>query len=93
MNFRKRFNAVVGLLALSICSQAFATRTTTYYYNDGLGSVAAATTEAGQVLWGKDNAPFGEQIDTTPYRSISMCIRPLLNRLIQKSMFDQITSH
>jgi RHS repeat-associated protein len=66
MNLRKLFTAVVALLALSIGTQAFAARTTTYYHNDGLGSVVAATNEAGQVLWRKDYAPFGEQIDTTP---------------------------
>jgi RHS repeat-associated protein len=66
MNLRKLFTAVVALLALSIGTQAFAARTTTYYHNDGLGSIVAATNEAGQVLWRKDYAPFGEQIDTTP---------------------------
>jgi len=58
--------AVVATIALLAGSQVFAARTTTYYHNDGLGSVVAATNEAGQVLWRKDYAPFGEQIDTTP---------------------------
>jgi RHS repeat-associated protein len=58
--------ALVAAAALIVGSQAFAARTTTYYHNDGLGSVVAATNESGQVLWRKDYAPFGEQIDTTP---------------------------
>lgn len=58
--------ALVAVAALLVGSQAFAARTTTYYHNDGLGSVVAATNEAGAVLWRKDYAPFGEQIDTTP---------------------------
>ena len=58
--------ALVAIAALILGSQAFAARTTTYYHNDGLGSVVAATNEAGAVLWRKDYAPFGEQIDTTP---------------------------
>ena len=66
MNFRNLFKAVIALLPLSIGTQAFAARTTTYYHNDGLGSVVAASNEAGQVLWRKDYSPFGEQIDTTP---------------------------
>jgi RHS repeat-associated protein len=57
---------VFGLVVISLGSQAFAARTTTYYHNDGLGSVVAATNDAGQVLWRKDYAPFGEQIDTSP---------------------------
>jgi RHS repeat-associated protein len=47
-------------------SQAFAARTTTFFHGDRLGSVLAATNEAGAVLWRKDYAPFGGQIDTTP---------------------------
>jgi RHS repeat-associated protein len=66
MNLRNLFTAVIALLALSVGTQTLAARTTTYYHNDGLGSVVAATNEAGQVLWRKDYAPFGEQIDTTP---------------------------
>jgi RHS repeat-associated protein len=63
-NILKR--TLVATVALSLVTQAFAARTTTYYHNDGLGSVVAATNEAGAVLWRKDYAPFGEQIDTTP---------------------------
>jgi RHS repeat-associated protein len=57
---------LVATAALILGAQAFAARTTTYYHTDGLGSVVAATNEAGAVLWRKDYAPFGEQIDTTP---------------------------
>ena len=67
MNFRNLFaRALIATAALFIGTQAFAARTTTYYHNDGLGSVVAATNDAGTVLWRKDYAPFGEQIDTTP---------------------------
>jgi RHS repeat-associated protein len=55
---------LLATLALSCAGEAQSARTTTYYHNDGLGSVVAATNEAGQVLWRKDYAPFGEQIDT-----------------------------
>ena len=57
---------LLATLGLSGAGEAQSARTTTYYHNDGLGSVVAATNEAGQVLWRKDYAPFGEQIDTTP---------------------------
>ncbi len=57
---------LVAMLLLSLGAQAFAARTTTYLHNDGLGSVVAATNQAGAVLWRKDYAPFGEQIDSTP---------------------------
>ncbi len=56
----------VALLALAAGGQALAARSTTYLFNDGLGSVVAATSEAGTVLWRKDYAPFGAQIDSTP---------------------------
>ncbi len=58
--------ALIATVALLVSTQALAARTTTYYHTDGLGSVVAATNEAGAVLWRKDYAPFGEQIDTTP---------------------------
>ncbi len=57
---------LVAALLLCLGSQVFAARTTTYLHNDGLGSVVAATNQAGAVLWRKDYAPFGEQIDSTP---------------------------
>jgi RHS repeat-associated protein len=67
MSFRNLFvRVLVTTLGLLGAGEAFAARTTTYYHNDGLGSVVAATNDAGQVLWRKDYAPFGEQIDTTP---------------------------
>jgi RHS repeat-associated protein len=58
--------ALIATVALFVGTQAFAARTTTYYHTDALGSVVAATNEAGAVLWRKDYAPFGEQIDATP---------------------------
>jgi RHS repeat-associated protein len=57
---------LLAAVSLLIGAQAFAERTTTYYHTDGLGSVVAATNEAGAVLWRKDYAPYGAQIDTTP---------------------------
>jgi RHS repeat-associated protein len=67
MNFRSFLTrALVAAFVLTIGSQAFAARTTTYFHGDGLGSVVAATNEAGAVLWRKDYAPFGEQIQTAP---------------------------
>jgi len=57
---------LVLAFALTVGSQAFAARTTTFFHGDGLGSVVAATNESGQVLWRKDYAPFGEQIHDTP---------------------------
>jgi RHS repeat-associated protein len=41
-------------------------RSTTYYHTNGLGSVVAASNQAGELLWRKDYAPFGHQIDQTP---------------------------
>ena len=67
MNFRNLLTrALVAVFALAIGSQALAARTTTFLHGDGLGSVVAATNEAGAVLWRKDYAPFGEQIQSTP---------------------------
>ncbi len=67
MSLRKAFtHGFVILLALLVGSEALAERTTTYFHTDGLGSVVAATNEAGQVIWRKDYAPFGEQIHATP---------------------------
>jgi len=67
MNLRTTLTrALLAALSLLIGAQALADRTTTYYHTDGLGSVVAATNEAGAVLWRKDYAPFGAQIDTTP---------------------------
>ncbi len=67
MSLRKAFtHGFVTLLALLVGGEALAERTTTYFHTDGLGSVVAATNEAGQVIWRKDYAPFGEQIHATP---------------------------
>jgi RHS repeat-associated protein len=67
MNIRNLLmRALVSAFALLIGSQAFAARTTTFLHGDGLGSVVAATNEAGAVLWRKDYAPFGEQIQAAP---------------------------
>jgi RHS repeat-associated protein len=58
----------VALLVLAVGpgTEAFAARTTTYYHTDALGSVVAASNDAGQVVWRKHYAPFGEQLDATP---------------------------
>lgn len=57
------FSIVVVAL---LCTQlAHAERTTTYYHTDSLGSVVAASNQAGALLWRKDYAPFGAQTDST----------------------------
>jgi RHS repeat-associated protein len=67
MNFRNYLaRTLFAAFALTIGSQAYAARTTTFFHGDGLSSVVAATNEAGTVLWRKDYAPFGEQIQTQP---------------------------
>jgi RHS repeat-associated protein len=63
MLFRSGF---IALLLLSAAVQsAHAARKTTYYHADGLGSVVAASNDAGALLWRKEYAPFGEQLDST----------------------------
>lgn len=57
--------ALVVLLFASTAQSAFAQRKTTFYHNDALGSVVAASDESGQLLWRKEYAPFGEQLDST----------------------------
>lgn len=58
--------AFIALLLLGAGLQsAYAERKTTYYHTDGLGSVVAASNDAGAVLWRKEYAPFGEQLDST----------------------------
>ena len=54
------------LLVIAGIQSAFAERTTTFFHTDGLGSVVAASNEQGALLWRKDYAPYGEQIDATP---------------------------
>ena len=66
MNVRNLFGRVlIAALGLSATGEALAARTTTYFSTDGLGSVVAATNETGAVLWRKDYAPYGEQLDTS----------------------------
>ena len=55
----------IFLLVLTGMSLAHAERKTTYYHTDGLGSVVAASNDAGALLWRKEYAPFGEQLDST----------------------------
>jgi RHS repeat-associated protein len=63
MNFRNLLTRVlIASLGLFGAGEALAARTTTYLHTDGLGSVVAATNDAGAVLWRKDYAPFGEQL-------------------------------
>ncbi|MDY6949303.1 MAG: RHS repeat-associated core domain-containing protein [Pseudomonadota bacterium] len=57
--------AIVVLLFASGAQSALAQRKTTFYHNDALGSVVAASDESGQLLWRKNYAPFGEQLDST----------------------------
>lgn len=59
-----RLTMVVLLFAIGAQS-AFAERKTTYYHTDVLGSVVAASDQSGQLLWRKEYAPFGDQIDST----------------------------
>lgn len=64
MNLKNMFvRALLATVGVLGASDALAARTTTYYHTDGLGSVVAATDEAGAVLWRKDYAPFGEQLE------------------------------
>jgi RHS repeat-associated protein len=66
MNFRNLFARVlIATLGFMGAGEALAARTTTYLHTDGLGSVVAATNEAGAVLWRKDYAPFGEQLESS----------------------------
>lgn len=64
--FSSLVRVLFALLLLSIGAQvAHAERKTTYYHNDALGSVVAASNDAGALLWRKEYAPFGEQLDST----------------------------
>ena len=64
--FSSLVRVLFALLLLSIGVQvAHAERKTTYYHNDALGSVVAASNDAGALLWRKEYAPFGEQLDST----------------------------
>jgi RHS repeat-associated protein len=56
----------MAVLLIVLCGQsALAERTTIYYHNDALGSVVAASDASGQLLWRKEYAPFGQQLDST----------------------------
>jgi RHS repeat-associated protein len=59
-----RVLSIVLLLTLGT-QLAHADRKTTYFHTDGLGSVVAASNDAGALLWRKEYAPFGEQLDST----------------------------
>lgn len=67
----KALSSILARLAIAVllfalgAQSALAERKTTYYHNDAIGSVVAASNEAGQLLWRKEYAPFGEQLDST----------------------------
>jgi RHS repeat-associated protein len=56
---------VAALLVMASASLAHAERRTTYYHTDALGSVVAASDQSGALLWRKQYAPFGEQLDSS----------------------------
>lgn len=56
---------LIGLLLICGTQLAHAERKATYYHTDGLGSVVAASDQAGALLWRKEYAPFGAQTDST----------------------------
>jgi uncharacterized protein RhaS with RHS repeats len=66
--FRQSLGAALCVIValITIAPAAQAARETTYYHTDGLGSVVAASNQAGELLWRKEYAPFGHQIDQTP---------------------------
>ncbi len=59
-----RLFSLVVLLLLGT-QLAHAERKTTYFHTDGLGSVVAASDDSGNLLWRKEYAPYGEQLDST----------------------------
>ena len=59
----RRFAACCALLFVTL--GAHAERKTTFFHTDGLGSVVAASDEAGSLLWRKEYAPYGLQLDAT----------------------------
>jgi RHS repeat-associated protein len=61
--FARPLAACCTLLFVSL--GAHAERKTTFFHTDGLGSVIAASDEAGALLWRKDYAPYGQQLDST----------------------------
>lgn len=56
----------IFLALVSVAPASLAARTTTFLHTDGLGSVVAATSESGQVVWRKNYDAYGEQIDSAP---------------------------
>lgn len=65
MNIINRLALIALILLGAGIHSAQAARKTTYYHTDGLGSVVAASNDAGALLWKKEYAPFGEQLDST----------------------------
>ena len=54
---------LIALLAqVSLSSFTYAADNITYYHNDALGSPAAATDQAGNVLWKEEYKPYGRRI-------------------------------
>ena len=60
-----RWSLITLLLLSAGLQSAYAERKTTYYHMDVLGSVVAASNDSGALLWRKEYAPFGEQLDST----------------------------
>ena len=59
---------ILSLLLLLTGLPAAAERTVTYFHSDAAGSVVAASNAAGDLLWRKHYAPYGQQLsgsDTT----------------------------
>lgn len=61
--FGWRYVAVAMLFSLLV-QPALAQRETTYLHTDALGSVVAASSESGALLWRKQYSPYGERTDT-----------------------------
>lgn len=70
MNRLASFNSLSRLCGMVVwltlgMQLAHAERKTTYYHMDALGSVVAASNAAGALLWRKEYAPYGAQLDST----------------------------
>jgi RHS repeat-associated protein len=63
-NSLSRLCCIVVVLALGT-QLAHAERKTTYYHTDALGSVVAASNASGALMWRKEYAPYGAQLDST----------------------------
>ena len=50
---------LLALMTLIACNTLAGTVITTYYHSDGMGNLAAATDEAGNLLWKRNYAPYG----------------------------------